>query len=124
MSNDLPNSGHESQPKSDWHALTLEQTLQQLATPQASGLTSEEAARRLEVYGPNQLEETEGITFWQMLIDQFNNFVVIMLIVAAVISAIFGDWEEAAAILAIVILNATLGVVQERRACFLTQISE
>ena len=51
-----------------------------------------------------------------MLWDQFNNFVVIMLIVAAVISALLGDYVEAAAILAIVILNAALGVVQERRA--------
>jgi P-type Ca2+ transporter type 2C len=104
------------QPQLDWHALTPEETLHQLATPPDSGLTSEEAARRLERYGPNQLEEAPGITFWQMLIDQFNNFVVILLIVAAIISAVLGDWEEAAAIMAIVVLNATLGVVQERRA--------
>lgn len=70
----------------------------------------------MQAYGPNQLEEAPGITFWQMLIDQFRSFVVIMLIVAAVVSAVLGDWEEAAAILAIVILNATLGVIQERRA--------
>ena len=93
-----------------------DQILRQLATPSESGLTAEEAARRLQSYGPNQLIEAEGVTFWQMLLDQFRSFVVIMLIVAAVISAILGDWEEAAAILAIVILNATLGVVQERRA--------
>ena len=104
------------QPQLDWHALTPEETLHQLATPPDSGLTSDEAARRLESYGPNQLEEAPGITFWQMLFDQFNNFVVILLIVAAVISAVLGDLEEAAAIMAIVVLNATLGVVQERRA--------
>jgi Ca2+-transporting ATPase len=104
------------QPQLDWHALTPEETLHQLATPPDSGLTSEEAARRLERYGPNQLEEAPGITFWQMLFDQFNNFVVILLIVAAIISAVLGDWEEAAAIMAIVVLNATLGVIQERRA--------
>jgi Ca2+-transporting ATPase len=51
-----------------------------------------------------------------MLLDQFNNFVVIMLIVAAFISALLGDWIEAGAILLIVILNATLGVIQEQRA--------
>ena len=116
MTIDKPTSTPNSQPKLDWHALTPEEIIHQLATPPESGLTSDEATRRLQTYGPNQLEEAPGITFWQMLIDQFNNFVVIMLIVAAIISALLGDWEEAAAILLIVILNATLGVVQERRA--------
>jgi Ca2+-transporting ATPase len=51
-----------------------------------------------------------------MLGEQFNNFVVILLIIAAIISAALGDYVESAAIIAIVILNATLGVVQERRA--------
>ncbi len=106
----------QTQSQVNWHAMPQEQILQQFATPQDIGLTSAEAARRLEIYGPNQLMQAAGITFWRMLIDQFNNFVVIMLIVASVISAVLGDWEEAAAILAIVILNATLGVIQERRA--------
>ena len=116
MNIDKPTSPPESQSQISWHALTSDQILQQLATPADTGLNSEEAARRLESYGPNQLTEAPGVTFWQMLIDQFKSFVVIMLIVAAVISSILGDWEEAAAIMAIVILNATLGVVQERRA--------
>jgi len=116
MSIATPNTPTDNQAQINWHALTAEQTLNQLATPPDNGLTSEEAASRLQAYGPNQLEEAPGITFWQMLIDQFNSFVVIMLIVAALISGILGDWEEAAAILAIVVLNATLGVVQERRA--------
>ena len=116
MSIDKSTSPSVSQPQISWHALTSAQILQQLATPPETGLTSEEAARRLESYGPNQLTEAPGVTFWQMLIDQFKSFVVIMLIVAAVISSLLGDWEEAAAIMAIVILNATLGVVQERRA--------
>ena len=116
MTTDIPTSANESQPQLDWHALTHEEILHQLATPPETGLASEEAAKRLQSYGPNELEEAAGITFWQMLLDQFNNFVVILLIIAAVISAILGDRVEAAAILAIVILNATLGVVQERRA--------
>jgi len=113
---DKPTSPSESQAQVNWHALTADQILKQLATPPETGLTSAEAASRLQTYGLNQLEEAPGITFWQMLIDQFKSFVVIMLIVAAIVSSILGDWEEAAAILAIVALNATLGVVQERRA--------
>ena len=116
MSIEKPKSPSEDHPPISWHAMTSEQTIRQLATPVETGLTSEEAARRLGSYGPNQLTEAPGVTFWQMLLDQFNNFVVIMLIVAAVISALFGDLIEAAAILLIVILNATLGVIQEQRA--------
>ena len=116
MNIDKPTTSSISQPQISWHAFTSDQILQQLATPPETGLSSEEAAGRLESYGPNQLTEAPGVTFWQMLLDQFRSFVVIMLIVAAVVSSILGDWEEAAAIMAIVILNATLGVVQERRA--------
>jgi Ca2+-transporting ATPase len=103
-------------PADNWHALNSEDILRQLATPAETGLSTEEAVRRQTQYGLNQLEEAPGITFWQMLYEQFNNFVVILLIVAALISAALGDLEEAAAIMAIVVLNATLGVVQERRA--------
>jgi Ca2+-transporting ATPase len=99
-----------------WHALETEDVLQQLATPDKVGLTPEEASRRLEEYGPNQLVESPPTSFWQMLLEQFNNFVVILLIVAALVSAVLGEFIEASAILAIVILNAALGVIQERRA--------
>jgi Ca2+-transporting ATPase len=116
MSFDKPTAPSDSLPQVNWHALTPNQIIKQLATPAETGLSSEEAKRRLENYGPNQITEAPGASFWKMLLDQFNNFVVIMLIVAAIISAILGDWEESAAILAIVILNATLGVIQEQRA--------
>jgi Ca2+-transporting ATPase len=104
-------------PDSDsWHAIDAQAVLARLETMAESGLSPEEAARRLEQYGYNQLREAPPITFWQMLWGQLNNFVVIMLIVAAIISAVLGDQIEAIAIMAIVILNAALGVVQERRA--------
>ena len=99
-----------------WHALEAEDTLSQFATPAESGLSSAEATKRLNIYGPNQLAEAPPTTIWQMLWDQFNNFVVILLIVAAIISALLGDYVESGAIIAIVILNAVLGIVQERRA--------
>lgn len=116
MTNAKPTDASDSKTQISWHAMSSDQILRQLATPPESGLTSEEVARRLENYGPNQLDEAPGITFWQMLLDQFNNFVVIMLLVAAGVSALLGDYLEAGAIMVIVILNATLGVVQERRA--------
>jgi Ca2+-transporting ATPase len=99
-----------------WHALRADEILTQLATPPDQGLSSAEVAKRLEQYGPNQLKEAPRPTFLQLLFEQFNNFVVILLIVAALISAFLSEWEEAAAIIAIVLLNAILGIVQERRA--------
>lgn len=99
-----------------WHTLAVEDVIKELDTHLERGLSSSVAAQRLQTFGPNQLNEAPPISFWQMLLQQFDNFVVIMLIIAAVISAILGDWIESAAILAIVALNATLGVIQEQKA--------
>ena len=99
----------------DWHALGTKEVLDHLRV-QGNGLTSEEAQRRLDTFGPNQLQEAPRPTFLHMLWEQLNNFVVILLIIASVISALLGDYVEAAAIMAIVVLNAVLGIVQERRA--------
>ncbi len=116
MEKTLPDKTVEGLDGDSWHAVDPDEVLKRLATYAESGLSSSEAAKRLAQYGPNELEEAPPISFWQMLGEQFNNFVVILLIVAAVISALLGEYIEAAAIFAIVILNATLGVVQERKA--------
>ena len=99
-----------------WHAIPIDEVLKKLQVNAHDGLTSSQAARLLDELGPNQLEEAPRPTFWQMLWDQLNNFVVIMLIIASIISPVLGDYVEAAAIMAIVILNAILGIVQEGRA--------
>jgi Ca2+-transporting ATPase len=99
----------------DWHALETRAVLDHLKVHE-NGLETEEAHRRIEQFGPNQLKEAPRPTFWQTLWEQLNNFVVILLIIASVISALLGDYVEAAAIMAIVVLNAVLGIVQERRA--------
>ena len=104
-----------SSTKQEWHALDAKEVLSHLEV-QGNGLTSEEAKKRLEHYGPNQLEEAPRPTFLRMLWEQLNNFVVILLIIASIISALLGDYIEASAIMAIVVLNAVLGIVQERRA--------
>jgi Ca2+-transporting ATPase len=87
-----------------------------LQTSPDAGLQTHEAEKRLVEFGPNELEEADRPSLLQMILEQFNNFIVIVLILAAVISAVLGDYIEAVAILAIVILNAILGVIQERRA--------
>jgi P-type Ca2+ transporter type 2C len=99
----------------EWHALKADAVLKHLEV-QHDGLSSEEVERRLQNYGPNQLKEAPRPGFMALLWAQLNNFVVILLIVASVISALLGDYVEAAAIMAIVVLNSVLGIVQEQRA--------
>src|SRR5690554_2558088 len=99
-----------------WHAMSADEVLNELGAKIQAGLSSEEAARRLEQFGRNELKEKPRPTFLQMVLDQLNNFVVILLIVASIVSALLGDYIEAGAIMLIVVLNAVLGVIQEGRA--------
>lgn len=98
-----------------WHALELDDVFQKLGTS-AQGLSTDEIARRLDRYGPNELKEKPRPTFLHLVLAQLNDFIVILLIVASVISALLGDYIEAGVIMLIVVLNAILGVVQESRA--------
>ena len=98
-----------------WHALKAEEVLQNLKVKE-QGLTTEEAASRQAAYGLNQLQEAPRPGFLSVVWDQINSFVVWLLIIASIISALLGDTIEAAAIMAIVVLNAALGIIQERRA--------
>jgi len=99
-----------------WHGRPISDILDQYATDPEEGISHKEAARRLEKYGLNKLEEAPPTTIWTMLWEQFNDFVVWLLISAAIISALLGEWVETGAIMAIVLLNAILGIIQERRA--------
>ncbi len=98
-----------------WHALSPQKVMQHLKVRE-EGLSSEEAAQRLQVYGYNELKEAPRPGFLAILWEQINSFVIWLLIGASLISLLLGDYVEAIAILAIVILNAVLGVVQEQRA--------
>jgi len=117
MSVESQHDSQEPQTKSSitWHALAIEQVFDHLKS-QPSGLTDQEAVERLQQYGSNELKEKPRPTFFQLVLSQLNNFIVILLIVASVISAFLGDWIEAGVIMLIVVLNAMLGVIQESRA--------
>jgi len=99
-----------------WHLLTGPDVCKRFGTSPKDGLSAEEAARRLAQYGPNELAEAPRPSFLQRLWGQFNSFLVILLIVAAIVSVALGDYLESGAILAIVVLNAVLGLIQEGRA--------
>ncbi len=99
-----------------WHSLSQEEVVTKLNTQLQTGLDSAEAQKRINECGPNQLQEAPRPGFLRMVLDQLKSFVIILLIVASIISALMGEYVEAGAIIAIVILNAVLGVVQESRA--------
>jgi Ca2+-transporting ATPase len=98
------------------HAWSIEQTAKELGTNLKNGLTSAEARARLERNGPNELKEKPRPGFLSLLLDQFKDFLIIILIAAAVLSVLLGEWIDAIVILAIVVLNSVIGVVQESKA--------
>lgn len=100
----------------NWHAESSEAIISTLKTDARHGLSETEAATRLLKYGPNALREQPRPTFWHRLLAQFQSFVIYILIFAAILSTVLGDWVEATAIAAIVLLNAALGVFQEGKA--------
>ena len=100
----------------DAHARPIADLVSTLRTHLTQGLSDEEARARLAQYGPNELQERSRPTFWHLLLGQFNNFLIIILLASAVISLFLGEYVDASAIMAIVVLNAVLGVVQESKA--------
>jgi len=99
-----------------WHSLAVGEAAERLEVDPQSGLSEGEVARRISKHGPNELPEPPRPSFLQRVLDQLKSFVVLLLIAASAISALLGDLVEAAAIMAIVVLNAVLGVVQEGKA--------
>lgn len=104
-----------------WHTLEADKALEVLQSDRQSGLTEQQVAKRLEQYGPNELTESAGRNPLNILLDQFTNIMLLMLIAVAVVSGILDIRsqtfpKDAIAIFAIVILNGILGYVQESRA--------
>jgi Ca2+-transporting ATPase len=100
----------------EWYTLEKEAVEKELSTSLSKGLDDKEAAERLERYGYNEIEQKKRKTIFQMYVDQFKDFMIIILIIAAVISGLLGELTDAVVILMIVVLNAVLGVVQENKA--------
>ncbi|HLB14066.1 MAG TPA: HAD-IC family P-type ATPase, partial [Burkholderiales bacterium] len=99
-----------------WHCLPTAEVAGQLGIDLAAGLTRTEAGSRLARYGPNAIQEGEKRSPWRMLADQFTDFMIIVLLVAAVISGFIGEVVDTVAILVIVVMNGTIGFIQEYRA--------
>lgn len=102
--------------KHHWHTLSANETARHLETNHQTGLTATQVAERIAHHGPNALHEKRGRSPWHMLLDQFTDFMILVLIGAAVISGFVGDIEDTIAIIIIVFINAIIGFVQEYRA--------
>jgi P-type Ca2+ transporter type 2C len=121
MSNDTPTV---------WHVLSADKVLDVLQSDRQAGLSTDQVRERQQQYGLNELQETGGRSNWQILIDQFKNIMLILLIVVAVISGGLDlmdlmegklaantiPFKDTIAILSIVILNGALGYIQESGA--------
>lgn len=101
---------------SRWHALSVAQVLKVLATDGQTGLSPDAVRRRQEEYGPNELAQAAGASPAALFFKQFQDFMVLVLLGAAAVSALLGEWLDAAAIAVIVLLNGLLGFIQEYRA--------
>src|SRR3972149_1478227 len=99
-----------------WHSKEVNEVIAQLKSHIEQGLSSEMAQKRLAEHGYNELREKPPTPFWKLVLEQLQDFVVILLIVASAVSFLLGDTVEAIAIIAIVILNAVIGVIQDSRA--------
>ncbi len=102
--------------RTEWYRLSIPAALQQLNSDLAQGLPTAEVRQRVHEHGHNELVGKEGRTRWQILAEQLSGVLTVLLLVAALISALLGDWMEAAVILIIVILNALFGYLQEFKA--------
>ena len=93
----------------NWHQKEFKAVLAELDVP-IDGLRSEEAGKRLATYGRNELVEKGKRSLLAMVIDQFRDFMILILIAAAVVSGFVGELVDTIAILVIVLLNAVIGV--------------
>ncbi|MDO8578905.1 MAG: HAD-IC family P-type ATPase [Dehalococcoidales bacterium] len=99
----------------NWYKLDVPEVISGLNTGR-DGLKSQEAKRRFAEFGPNELVEKHKISPWAIFFEQFKNFLIIILLIAAVLSAFLGEVADAIVIFVIVVFAAGLGFIQEYRA--------
>ncbi|HVI72668.1 MAG TPA: HAD-IC family P-type ATPase, partial [Pyrinomonadaceae bacterium] len=103
------------EPGTHWHTLTTDETFERLkSSPQ--GLATFEAAKRLDEIGPNELQAAGRVSPWAILLEQFKNVLIVILLLATALSAFLGHGVEAIAITVIVLFAVILGFIQEYRA--------
>ncbi|MGZ3620893.1 MAG: cation-translocating P-type ATPase [Candidatus Binataceae bacterium] len=112
---DLPDTAKDFE-RQGWHALPTDAIAAELAADPVRGLSAAEAQRRLVIHGPNELAQAAATSALTILARQFASLVIWILILAASVSAVIGEGVDAIAIVAIIVLNAVIGFLQEYRA--------
>jgi P-type Ca2+ transporter type 2C len=119
MTNESNNSAETPSPSpSDtaWHTLSISDVSQRLEVDPQTGLNSQDASRRLQQHGQNTIPEHRQRSLTRIFVDQFTDFMILVLIGAAIVSGLLGERLDALAIVIIVVLNGIIGFVQEYRA--------
>ncbi|MFC2095107.1 cation-translocating P-type ATPase [Candidatus Bipolaricaulota bacterium] len=112
----MPDPRTSSQTSDSFFALSVVDVLDRLGTSQEAGLSHQEAGDRLEAHGLNELRSKKTPSLFFTILRQLRSFLIFILIAAVIISMLVGEWVEAIVILAIVLLNAIVGALQERKA--------
>jgi Ca2+-transporting ATPase len=99
-----------------FHTMAADKVVSELGSDPVSGLSEEEAALRLERYGPNAIREKQPDPAWKLFLGQFRDVMIWVLMGAALLAGLQGEWVDTIAIVAILLLNAVLGFAQEYRA--------
>src|ERR1044071_1866756 len=99
----------------NWHTSTIEAVFKELQSS-GHGLSTDEVTKRMQQYGANQLQEKKKKPVWLLFVMQFKDVMILILLVAAIISAVVGDVKDMIVIMIIIIINAVVGFVQEYRA--------
>lgn len=102
--------------RTEWHVLSVDEVAARLESPVAEGLTTAEAEKRQAEHGANTIEQAKRISWFRLFARQFNNVLIYVLLVAAVFTAMLEHYIDTAVILAVVVINAIIGVVQEGKA--------
>ena len=103
-------------PAAEWWVLTADEVAQRLHVDPVSGLTESEARQRLETSGPNVIAEEEPEPIWRQFLRHYRDYMQIVLVVAAVVSLIIGEWGTAVGLALLTLFNAWLGYHQEGKA--------
>jgi Ca2+-transporting ATPase len=110
-------AGRTTLPERSWHAVPAGAAAREFDVDPRVGLSAAQAARRLQEYGPNRLAEAPREPRWRAFLRQFQDLLILILLAAAVVSAVVTrEWETPLVIVLVVLLNATIGFVQESRA--------
>jgi cation-transporting ATPase F len=100
----------------NWHELTTEQAARRLTVEAQRGLSTADVQQRQAEFGLNQMSSRRGTPAWVKFLQQFNQALIYILLAATVVSAVLGEWVDAAVIFGVVLINAIVGFIQESKA--------